>query len=80
MLRSLPRRIEQVRLSISSLSVLPSPVNGRVGIHDFTSKEQSHIAGLIGTSSYPSSRACRLIFCSNRCFRCESRAAQALSS
>src|ERR1700680_2004636 len=23
-------------LSISSLSVLPSPVNGRVGIHDFT--------------------------------------------
>ena len=36
MLRSLPRRIEQVRLSISSLSVLPSPVNGRVGIHNFT--------------------------------------------
>ena len=36
MLRSLPRRIEQVRLSISSLSVLPSPVNRRVGIHDFT--------------------------------------------
>jgi hypothetical protein len=36
MLRSIPRRIEQVRLSISSLSVLPSPVNGRVGIHDFT--------------------------------------------
>src|SRR6267154_6024479 len=36
MLRSLPRRIEQVHLSISSLSVLPSPVNGRVGIHDFT--------------------------------------------
>ncbi len=36
MLRSVPRRIEQVRLSISSLSVLPSPVNGRVGIHDFT--------------------------------------------
>ena len=34
--RSLPRRIEQVRLSITSLSVLPSPVNGRVGIHDFT--------------------------------------------
>src|SRR5216683_5925250 len=34
--RSVPRRIEQVRLSISSLSVLPSPVNGRVGIHDFT--------------------------------------------
>src|ERR1035437_3733490 len=34
--RSLPRRIEQVRLSIASLSVLPSPVNGRVGIHDFT--------------------------------------------
>ena len=36
MLRSLPRRIEQVRLSTSSLFVLPSPVNGRVGIHDFT--------------------------------------------
>ena len=36
MLRSLPRRIEQVHLSISSLSMLPSPVNGRVGIHDFT--------------------------------------------
>jgi hypothetical protein len=36
MLRSVPRRIEQVRLSISSLSVLPSPVNRRVGIHDFT--------------------------------------------
>jgi len=36
MLRSLPRRIEQVHLSISSLSVLPSPVNRRVGIHDFT--------------------------------------------
>src|SRR5713101_3759949 len=36
MLRSVPRRIEQVRLSISSLSVLPSPVNGRVGIHNFT--------------------------------------------
>ena len=36
MLRSLPRRIEQVHLSISSLSVLPSPVNGRVGIRDFT--------------------------------------------
>ena len=36
MLCSLPRRIEQVHLSISSLSVLPSPVNGRVGIHDFT--------------------------------------------
>jgi hypothetical protein len=35
MLRSLPRRIEQVHLSISSLSVLPSPVNG-VGIRDFT--------------------------------------------
>ena len=25
-----------MRLSIASLSVLPSPVNGRVGIHDFT--------------------------------------------
>ena len=36
MLRSVPRRIEQVHLSISSLSVLPSPVNRRVGIHDFT--------------------------------------------
>ena len=36
MLRSLPRRIEQVQLSISSLSMLPSPFNGRVGIHDFT--------------------------------------------
>src|ERR1700693_558698 len=36
MLRSIPRRIEQVRKSISSLSVLPSPVNRRVGIHDFT--------------------------------------------
>ena len=36
MLRSVPRWIEQVRLSISSLSVLPSPVNRRVGIHDFT--------------------------------------------
>src|ERR1700704_3126954 len=36
MLRSIPRRIEQVHLSISSLSVLPSPVNRRVGIHDFT--------------------------------------------
>ena len=36
MLRSLPRRIEQVHLSISSLSVLPSPVNGRVGTRDFT--------------------------------------------
>ena len=36
MLRSLPRRIEQVHLSICSLSVLPSPVNGPVGIHDFT--------------------------------------------
>src|SRR5450755_704655 len=36
MLRSLPRWIEQVRLSISSLSMLPSPVNRRVGIHDFT--------------------------------------------
>jgi hypothetical protein len=36
MLRSLPRRIEQVHLSIASLSVLPSPVNRRVGIHDFT--------------------------------------------
>lgn len=36
MLRSVPRRIEQVPLSISSLSVLPSPVNRRVGIHDFT--------------------------------------------
>src|SRR5216683_3698415 len=36
MLRSLPRRIEQVQLSTSSLFVLPSPVNGRVGIHDFT--------------------------------------------
>jgi hypothetical protein len=36
MLRSIPRRIEQVRVSISSLSVLPSPVNRRVGIHDFT--------------------------------------------
>ena len=34
--RSLPRRIEQVRLSTPSLSVLPSPVNRRVGIHDFT--------------------------------------------
>src|ERR1700688_4735875 len=34
--RSLPRRIEQVCLSISSLSVLPSPVNGRVGTRDFT--------------------------------------------
>src|ERR1700736_4264257 len=34
--RSLPRRIEQVHLSISSLSVLPSPVNGPVGAHDFT--------------------------------------------
>jgi hypothetical protein len=33
--RSLPRRIEQVHLSMSSLSVLPSPVNGRVGIRDF---------------------------------------------
>jgi len=36
MLRSVPRRIEQVHLSISSLSMLPSPFNGRVGIHDFT--------------------------------------------
>ena len=34
--RSIPRRIEQVRLSTSSLFVLPSPVNGRVGIRDFT--------------------------------------------
>ena len=36
MLRSVPRRIEQVHLSIFSLSMLPSPFNGRVGIHDFT--------------------------------------------
>src|ERR1700722_16252158 len=36
MRRSLPRRIHQVRLSTSSLLVLPSPVNGRVGIRDFT--------------------------------------------
>src|ERR1017187_2682800 len=34
--RSVPRRIEQVRLSISSLFVLPSPVNRRVGIRNFT--------------------------------------------
>src|ERR1035441_9051209 len=34
--RSVPRRIEQVRLSISSLFVLPSPVNWRVGIRNFT--------------------------------------------
>ena len=34
--RSIPRRIEQVRLSISSLFVLPSPVNRRVGIRNFT--------------------------------------------
>jgi hypothetical protein len=33
---SLPRRIEPVRLSTSSLFVLPSPVNGWVGIRDFT--------------------------------------------
>src|ERR1700683_1270889 len=33
--RSLPRRIEQVYMSVSSLSVLPSPVIGRVGIRDF---------------------------------------------
>src|ERR1700676_5308110 len=36
MLRSLPRRLEQVLLLIAYLSVLPSPVNRRVGIHDFT--------------------------------------------
>src|SRR6202049_2806205 len=36
MLRSVPRRIEQVHLSISCLSMLPPPFNGRVGIHDFT--------------------------------------------
>src|ERR1700688_4113892 len=36
MLRSVPRRIEQVHLAISSLSVLPSPVNRRARIHDFT--------------------------------------------
>ena len=47
MLRSIPRRIEQVRVSISSLSVLPSPVNRRVGIHDFTFEAYSsftHVA------------------------------------
>ena len=45
--RSVPRRIQQVRLSISSLFVLPSPVNGRVGIRDFTFEDCSsftHVA------------------------------------
>jgi hypothetical protein len=46
MLRSLPRRIEQVHLSIASLSVLPSPVNRRVGIHDFTFEACSSFTAL----------------------------------
>src|ERR1700736_3908382 len=48
--RSLPRRIEQVYTSMSSRSVLPSPVIGRVGIRDFTFEACSSFTSRCGLS------------------------------
>jgi len=49
--RSLPRRIEQVYMSMSSPSVLPSPVIGRVGIRDFAFEACSSFTSRCGLSN-----------------------------